>query len=109
MHSERLDKIRQTFSTKSTTWINLEPLSYPAISTLVARTLHRPKDDVSHLPRLIHGVSEGNPFTARNILMTLYRQRHVRILSFLRALAVLMVVRVGCRSGTIGIRIIGSK
>ncbi|KAI0325627.1 histidine kinase [Cubamyces sp. BRFM 1775] len=74
---ERLEKIRQTFSTKSTTWINLEPLSYPAISTLVARTLHRPKEDVSHLARIIHGVSEGNPFSARNILMTLHRQRHI--------------------------------
>ena len=93
MHSERLDKIRQTFSTKSTTWINLEPLSYPAISTLVARTLHRPKEDVSHLARIIHGVSEGNPFSARNILMTLHRQRHVRILVFLGSLAVLIVVR----------------
>ncbi|KAI0367509.1 histidine kinase [Pilatotrama ljubarskyi] len=74
---ERLDRIRQTFSTKSTTWIQLEPLSYPAISTLVARTLHRPKEEVSHLARIVHGASEGNPFSARNILTTLYRQRHI--------------------------------
>ncbi|CDO70926.1 hypothetical protein BN946_scf184829.g34 [Trametes cinnabarina] len=75
---ERLEKIRQTFSTKSTTWIQLEPLSYPAVSTLVARTLHRSKEEVAHLARIIHGASEGNPFSARNILMTLYRQRHIR-------------------------------
>ncbi|OSD05781.1 histidine kinase [Trametes coccinea BRFM310] len=74
---ERVEKIRQTFSTKSTTWIQLEPLGYPAISTLVARTLHRPKEEVAHLARIIHGSSEGNPFSARNILMTLYRQRHI--------------------------------
>ncbi|KAI0761686.1 histidine kinase [Trametes elegans] len=74
---ERLDRVRQTFSTKSTTWIHLEPLSYPAVSTLVARTLHRPKEDVAHIARIIHGSSGGNPFSARNILMTLYRQRHI--------------------------------
>ncbi|KAI8983351.1 histidine kinase [Trametes punicea] len=74
---ERLEKIRQTFSTKSTTWIHLEPLGYPAVSTLVARTLHRPKEEVAHLARLVHGASEGNPFSARNFLMTLYRQRHI--------------------------------
>ncbi|KAI0666240.1 histidine kinase [Trametes maxima] len=74
---ERLERIRQTFSTKSTTWITLEPLSYPAVSTLVARTLRRPKEDVAHLARIIHGSSSGNPFSARNILTTLYRQRHI--------------------------------
>ena len=83
LRSERLEKIKQTFSTKSTTWIHLEPLSYPAVSTLVARTLHRPKEEVAHLARIIHGSSEGNPFSARNILTTLYRQRHVRVV-FLR-------------------------
>lgn len=50
------------------------------MSTLVARTLHRPKEDIAHLARIIHGASEGNPFSARNILTTLYRQRHVRLL-----------------------------
>ncbi len=75
--SEKLDKIRHTFSSKSTTWLTLEPLSYPAVSTLVARTLHRPKEDVAHLSRIVHGSSEGNPFSARNILTTLYRQRFV--------------------------------
>ncbi|KAH9850662.1 histidine kinase [Lenzites betulinus] len=74
---ERLERIKQTFSTKSATWIQLEPLSYPAVSTLVARTLHRPKEDVAHLARIIHGTSEGNPFSARNILTTLNRQRHI--------------------------------
>ncbi|RPD81571.1 histidine kinase [Lentinus tigrinus ALCF2SS1-7] len=74
---ERLDKIRQTFSSKSTTWLTLEPLSYPSVSTLVARTLHRPKEDIAHLARIIHGSSEGNPFSARSILTTLHRQRHI--------------------------------
>ncbi|RDX43976.1 histidine kinase [Lentinus brumalis] len=75
--TEKLDKIRHTFSSKSTTWLTLEPLSYPAVSTLVARTLHRPKEDVAHLSRIVHGSSEGNPFSARNILTTLYRQRFI--------------------------------
>ncbi|KAI0757423.1 histidine kinase [Daedaleopsis nitida] len=74
---ERLDKIRQAFSSKSTTWITLEPLTYPAIASLVARTLHRPKEEVAHLARIVHGSSEGNPFSARNILTTLHRQRHI--------------------------------
>ncbi|TBU58822.1 histidine kinase [Dichomitus squalens] len=71
---EKFDRIRHTFSTKSTTWINLEPLGYPAVSTLIARTLHRSKEDVSHLARIVHSSSEGNPFSARNILTTLHRQ-----------------------------------
>ncbi|KAI1786301.1 histidine kinase [Ganoderma leucocontextum] len=71
---EKLDRIRHTFSSKSTTWITLEPLNYPAVSTLVARTLHRSKEDIAHLARVVHSSSEGNPFSARSILMTLYRQ-----------------------------------
>ncbi|KAH9927462.1 histidine kinase [Epithele typhae] len=74
---ERVDRIRQTFATKASTWITLEPLSYPSVSTLVARTLHRPKEDVAHLARIVHGTSEGNAFAARNLLTTLYRQKHI--------------------------------
>ncbi|KZT06226.1 histidine kinase [Laetiporus sulphureus 93-53] len=72
-----LDRMRATFSSKSTTWIHLEPLNYTAISSMVARTLHRPKEDCSSLSRLIHAASMGNAFSARNILMTLQRQHHI--------------------------------
>ena len=77
-YREKLDRIRRTFSSKSTTWITLEPLNYPAVSTLIARTLYRSKEDIAHLARIVHSSSEGNPFSARSILMTLYRQSCVR-------------------------------
>ncbi|KZT67653.1 histidine kinase [Daedalea quercina L-15889] len=75
--SEAVDRIRATFTSKSTTWINLEPLSYSAIASMVSRTLHRPKDDCANLSRLVHAASLGNAFSARNILMTMQRQHHI--------------------------------
>ncbi|OSX67898.1 hypothetical protein POSPLADRAFT_1043081 [Postia placenta MAD-698-R-SB12] len=74
---EMVDKIRATFTSRSTTWVNLEPLTYSAISTLVARTLRRPKEECASLSRLVLVASLGNAFSARNILMTLQRQHHI--------------------------------
>ncbi|TFY70059.1 hypothetical protein EVJ58_g21 [Rhodofomes roseus] len=74
---EAVERIRATFTSKSTTWINLEPLSYSSIANMVSRTLHRPKDDCANLSRLVHAASLGNAFSARNILMTLQRQHHI--------------------------------
>lgn len=74
---EVLDVLRSTLSSRAATWINLEPLSFTAISTMVSRTLHRPKEEVQSLSRVIHAASLGNAFSARNILTTLHRQRMV--------------------------------
>ncbi|TFK57700.1 histidine kinase [Heliocybe sulcata] len=60
-----------------TTWINLEPLAFSAISTMVSRTLHRGKEECTPLSRVVYAVSGGNAFSARNVLTTLHRQRHV--------------------------------
>ena len=60
------------------TWITLEPLSYQAISSLVSKTLHRPKEDCAPLSNFIFEASSGNAFSARSILTTLQRQHHVR-------------------------------
>ncbi|CCM01303.1 uncharacterized protein FIBRA_03352 [Fibroporia radiculosa] len=74
---EATNRIRATFTSRSTTWINLEPLNYLAISTLVSRTLRRPKEDCASLSRLVLAASLGNAFSARNILMTLQRQHQI--------------------------------
>ncbi|KAI0793300.1 histidine kinase [Abortiporus biennis] len=75
--TEKLERLKPMFSNRSATWIILEPLSISAVSSLVARTLHRSKDDCSSLSRLIHSASQGNAFSARNILTTLQRQHHI--------------------------------
>ncbi|KAH9945631.1 histidine kinase [Amylocystis lapponica] len=72
------ERIRGTFSPKSATWINLEPLGYSAISSLVARTLHRTREEATSLSRLVHAASLGNAFSARNILTTLQRQGNIK-------------------------------
>lgn len=74
---EVVDRIRATFTSKSTTWINLEPLSYSAIANMVSRTLRRPKEECANLSRLVHAASLGNAFSARNILVSLHRHHHV--------------------------------
>ncbi|EPQ61132.1 hypothetical protein GLOTRDRAFT_113578 [Gloeophyllum trabeum ATCC 11539] len=58
-----------------TTWLNLEPLPFSAISIMVARTLHRPREECAPLARVVHSVSGGNAFSARNVLTQLHRQR----------------------------------
>ena len=59
------------------TWIQLDPLTYPSVSSLVSRTLRQSKDNVAPLARLIHSVSAGNAFSVRNLLTTLQRQHLV--------------------------------
>lgn len=55
----------------------LEPLTLSAISSLVSKTLHVPKDDCASLSRLIHRLSGGNAFSARNLLINLQRHHHI--------------------------------
>ena len=77
----QLNKVRHVFTSKTrTTWIELVPLDFNALSALVSTTLQRPKDDVAPLTRLVHRVSMGNPFSARNLLITVRRQGHVGLL-----------------------------
>jgi hypothetical protein len=76
--SDVVARVRSMFPTKSrSTWITVEPLSFPAISALVSKTLHRPKEDCLSLSRFVYTASSGNAFSARNILITLQRQHHV--------------------------------
>ncbi|KAK7694195.1 hypothetical protein QCA50_001375 [Cerrena zonata] len=74
---ELIEQLKGMFSNRSATWINLEPLSISAVSSLVSRTLHRSKDDCSALSRVIHASSQGNVFSVRNILTTMFRQGHI--------------------------------
>ncbi|KAF8746288.1 hypothetical protein AX14_000082 [Amanita brunnescens Koide BX004] len=76
--SDVVARVRSMFPTKSrSTWITVEPLSFPAISALVSKTLHRPKEDCLSLSRFVYTASSGNAFSARNILITLQRQHHI--------------------------------
>ncbi|KAF9454975.1 dual-domain HisK/Mak2 protein kinase [Macrolepiota fuliginosa MF-IS2] len=76
--TEVVRRVREMFSAKARpTWINVEPLSYSAISTLVSKTMHRTKDECAPLSSFITAASSGNAFSVRNILMTLQRQRHI--------------------------------
>ncbi|KAF8630202.1 hypothetical protein AX15_003056 [Amanita polypyramis BW_CC] len=75
---EIVERVRSMFSNRSrSTWITVEPLSFSAISTLVSRTLHRPKEDCLPLSQFVYTASSGNAFSARNILITLQRQHHI--------------------------------
>ncbi|THH17217.1 hypothetical protein EW146_g3550 [Bondarzewia mesenterica] len=70
-----VERVRAMFTGRShATWIQLEPLAYSAIASLTSRTLHKSKEDVAPLSRLIHAISSGNAFSIRNILATLQRQ-----------------------------------
>ncbi|KAG8792150.1 hypothetical protein FRC17_008642, partial [Serendipita sp. 399] len=71
-------RVRRIFSSKNrTTWIDLAPLDQEALGKLVSTTLQRSKTDVAPLTRLVARVSCGNPFLARNLLQTVWRQRHI--------------------------------
>ena len=59
------------------TWIQLNPLTYTSVASLVSRTLRQSKDNVAPLSRLIHRISAGNAFSVRNLLATLQRQHLV--------------------------------
>ncbi|KDQ54896.1 hypothetical protein JAAARDRAFT_196280 [Jaapia argillacea MUCL 33604] len=77
-YTDTVEKVRLLVSSRSrTVWLHLEPLPYVAIASLVSRTLHLPKEACAPLSRLVHAVSGGNAFSARNILSTLHRQHHI--------------------------------
>ncbi len=59
------------------TWIQLDPLTYSSVASLVSRTLRQSKDNVAPLSRFIHSISAGNAFSVRNLLTTLQRQHLV--------------------------------
>lgn len=81
-NSDVVARVRSMFPNKSRpTWITVEPLSFPAISALVSKTLHQPKEDCLSLSRFVYTASSGNAFSARNILITLQRHRHVSSLN----------------------------
>lgn len=65
------------FGRSRATWIQLDPLTYSSVASLVSRTLRQSKDGVGLLSRLIHRVSAGNAFSVRNLLATLQRQHLV--------------------------------
>ncbi|TFK76709.1 dual-domain HisK/Mak2 protein kinase [Pluteus cervinus] len=76
--SEAVERVKTMFIGRShPTWISVEPLQSSAIWSLVSKTLHRSKEDCAPLSQWIFAASSGNPFSARNILMMLQRQRHI--------------------------------
>lgn len=105
-YRNQLTKVRHVFTSKArTTWIELAPLDFNALSALVSTTLQRPKDDVAPLTRLVHRVSMGNPFSARNLLITVRRQGHVSLV----VLFIVTVLTSYYRYGTSGVSTLGSK
>ncbi|TRM62878.1 histidine kinase [Schizophyllum amplum] len=76
---DAIDRVKAMFTSRSRpTWLNVEPLSFSAVSTLIARTLRRPRDDVSALSRFIYNASSGNAFSARSLLTALQRRGHIK-------------------------------
>jgi predicted ATPase len=74
-----MNRVHHIFSSKArTTWIDLAPLDQAALGRLVSTTLQRSEEDIAPLTRLVTRVSKGNPFQARNLLQTVWRQGHVR-------------------------------
>lgn len=73
-----INHVHHVFSSKARTkWINLEPLDQHALGKLVSTTLQRSEEDIAPLTRLVSRVSMGNPFQARNLLQTVWRQGHI--------------------------------
>ncbi|KAH9486677.1 ATP-dependent RNA helicase SUB2 [Psilocybe cubensis] len=73
--AEIVQHVRDMLSSRSrTTWIEVEPLTLPAISLLVSKTLHRSIEECQPLSQFVLGASSGNAFSARSILTTLQRQ-----------------------------------
>jgi predicted ATPase len=87
------------------TWIQLDPLTYSSVASMVSRTLRQSKDNIAPLARLIHGISAGNAFSIRNLLTTLQRQH---LVSSERAAALALAELQG-RSRLIGIVTVGSQ
>ncbi|TFK30704.1 dual-domain HisK/Mak2 protein kinase [Coprinopsis marcescibilis] len=75
---EIVDRVRSMFSSKARpTWIFMEPLPYPAILSLISKTMHRTKEACGPLAEFVYKASSGNAFSARSILHTLQRQHHI--------------------------------
>ncbi|KAN0121467.1 histidine kinase [Russula decolorans] len=72
---EIVSRVRSMFLGRSrATWIQLDPLTYSSVASLVSRTLRQSKDNVAPLSHLIHSISAGNAFSVRNLLTMLQRQ-----------------------------------
>lgn len=101
-------RVRQIFSSRArTTWIDLEPLNYESLGKLASMTLQRNEEDIAPLTRLVTRVSMGNPFQARNLLQTVWRQGHVSLRAQ-RPRAVIAADRLITRSGLTGAPTSGS-
>jgi hypothetical protein len=73
-----VERVRAMFTKWSTpTWINVENLDLSSISALVSKALHRSKEDSTPLSEFVYTASQGNAFAARNILISLHRQKHI--------------------------------
>ncbi|EIW86383.1 dual-domain HisK Mak2 protein kinase [Coniophora puteana RWD-64-598 SS2] len=73
-----VDRVKSMSTNKSrVAWMNLDPLSYAAMSSLVSKTLHRNKEDCTPLSRLVYTASAGNAFVARNILHQFHRLHYI--------------------------------
>ncbi|KZT56029.1 hypothetical protein CALCODRAFT_550887 [Calocera cornea HHB12733] len=74
----RLERIRKVFSKITrTTWIELHPLTIDAMSAFVSQTLRVPPVTCTNLTKLVHRISRGSPFAARNLLTALRRQNYI--------------------------------
>ncbi|KZP00739.1 histidine kinase [Calocera viscosa TUFC12733] len=74
----RLDRIRKVFTKITrTTWIELHPLTMDAMSAFVSQTLRVPPSTCTNLTKLVHRISRGSPFAARNLLTALRRQNYI--------------------------------
>jgi predicted ATPase/serine/threonine protein kinase len=76
--SEIVTRVSEMFSSRARcTWINVEPLHYAAIASLVSKTLHRDVEECDPLSKFVHKASSGNAFSARSVLTTLQRQHMI--------------------------------
>ncbi|KAI6153278.1 STKc type histidine kinase [Pisolithus tinctorius] len=73
-----MDRVRSMCSHRArATWITLEQLPFSAISSFVAKALHRPREECSRLSRLVYTASGGNAFLARSLLNAMQRHHHI--------------------------------
>ncbi|KAI5991480.1 STKc type histidine kinase [Pisolithus albus] len=73
-----MDRVRSMCSTRArATWITLEPLPFFAISSFVAKALHRSREECLRLSRLVYTASGGNAFLARNLLSAMRRHHQI--------------------------------
>lgn len=77
-NGQTMDRLRSMCSHRArATWITLEQLQFSAISLLIAKTLHRPREECSRLARVVYTTSGGNAFLARNVLSGMQRHHHI--------------------------------